>query len=233
MNFDQTLFQKQVMSFHSINEKQLSQFETYAQMLLEWNEKMNLTAIVDKKDIYEKHFLDSIMLLGQINITGKVLDVGSGAGFPAIPLKIMEPDLEVTIIEALRKRCIFLDAVNKELGLEIKIINQRAETAVQKERESYDAVCARAVARLTMLSELCVPFVKVGGLFIAMKGSNAQEELDEAAYALKVLGCTLKQTCSYPIQDAIHINCIFDKVKQTPSQYPRAFAKIKHDPIKR
>lgn len=215
-----------------LTEIQLSQFQKYADLLREWNEKMNLTAITEMHEIYVKHFLDCILPSFSVEMKGSLCDVGAGAGFPSIPLKIAYPHLEVTIVEPLQKRCTFLKHLVKELGLEnVTIENKRSEDFAKEARESFDIVSARAVANLTMLSELCVPLVKKEGIFLAMKGASGNEEMKSAQFALDVLGCKLKCVDEYELDGAKRINLVFDKVKKTPMKYPRMFAKIKKEPL--
>lgn len=215
-----------------LNDKQKEQFSTYADLLFEWNQKMNLTAIDDRDGIYSKHFLDCVLPSFQTHLEGSLCDVGAGAGFPSIPLKIVYPDLHITIVETLQKRCNFLKELVKQLGLEnVDIVNARAEDYAKIKRESFDIVTARAVANLTMLSELCIPLVKVNGIFLAMKGKNGDEEYKEGSYACNVLGCKLEETFEYTLDDAKRMNFVFRKVKNTPKKYPRAFAKIKKEPL--
>ena len=215
-----------------LTEIQLSQFQKYADLLREWNEKMNLTAITEMHEIYVKHFLDCILPSFSVEMKGSLCDVGAGAGFPSIPLKIAYPHLKVTIVEPLQKRCTFLKHLVKELGLEnVTIENKRSEDFAKEARESFDIVSARAVSNLTMLSELCVPLVKKEGIFLAMKGASGNEEMKSAQFALDVLGCKLKCVDEYELDGAKRINLVFDKVKKTPMKYPRMFAKIKKEPL--
>ncbi len=215
-----------------LTQAQLAQFKTYADLLIEWNQKMNLTAIVELEDIYSKHFLDCIRPSFNVEIKGHLCDVGAGAGFPSIPLKIVYPQLQVTICEPLTKRCTFLNVLVKELGLDnVWIANERAEDFTKKKRESFDVVSARAVANLVMLSELCIPLVKKNGIFLAMKGSSAENELTQANHAIRLLGCKFEQKDEYVIDDATRINFVFRKVKQTPMRFPRMFSKIKKEPL--
>lgn len=216
-----------------VTDKMLEQFDQYAKLLIEWNERMNLTAICEYDKIIEKHFYDSIMCLFQEDIHGSVCDVGSGAGFPSLPMKIVRPDLEIIIVEPLQKRCTFLKALVEALGLEdVQIINERAEDHAKKARESYDVVCARAVANMSLLSELCIPLVKKDGLFVALKGSDGYNELEKAKNALSKLGVELYSSYEDKLLDgSMRINFYFKKVKHTPMMYPRAFAKIKKQPL--
>ena len=216
-----------------LTEQQIHQYETYAQLLKEWNEKMNLTAITEFEEVLDKHFYDSLLPSFSSSIQGTLCDVGSGAGFPSIPLKIAYPELKVVIIEPLGKRVTFLKEVVRVLGLDhVECVNARAEDYAKQDRECFDVVTARAVANLRMLSELCIPLVKKGGLFLAMKGSNGLEEDREAAHALKVLGCALEKTEERHLNDgSTRVNLFYRKNRSTPVQYPRQFAKIKKSPL--
>ena len=228
LNLYNTLKNKNV----ELTDVQLSQFQKYADLLREWNEKMNLTAITEMHEIYIKHFLDCVLPSFSVEMKGSLCDVGAGAGFPSIPLKIVYPHLHVTIVEPLQKRCTFLKHLVKELGLEnVTIENKRSEDFAKEARESFDIVSGRAVANLTMLSELCVPLVKKDGIFLAMKGASGKEELEQAKYALNVLGCTLDHIDEYELDEAKRINLVFNKTKKTPPKYPRQFAKIKKEPL--
>lgn len=213
----------------NLTQKQLDQFQSYMDLLLSWNKIMNLTAITEPSEIIEKHFLDSLFPLLDNDLKGSLCDVGSGAGFPSIPMKIVCPQLSVTIIEPLQKRCRFLNEVVSVLGLEnVTIINARSEDIAREKRESFDIVIARALAQLPMLCELCIPHVKVGGIFIAMKAEKGFEEAKASENAIKVLGCQLEKIDRYETLGFKRYNFIYRKVKKTPLQYPRAFAKIKH-----
>lgn len=234
-NFTQETFYD-TLSKHGVvlSDRQKQQFDVYAKMLVEWNEKMNLTAITKFEEIYEKHFLDSILPSFAFNISGSLCDIGAGAGFPSIPLKIVYPELSITIIETLGKRVTFLNELVKTLELEnVTCIHARAEEACADFRESFDHVTARAVANLPMLSELCIPFVKIGGSFIAMKGASGHEEVEDAKKAIRILGCELKHSSDVHLSDgSMRVNVEFVKVKPTPKQYPRAYAKIKKSPLR-
>lgn len=212
----------------SLTEQQKVQFERYFQLLIEWNEKINLTAITDKEEVYLKHFYDSIapILQGLIpNETIKLLDIGAGAGFPSIPMKILYPNLDVTIIDSLNKRINFLQLLAGELGLEgVHFYHGRAEDFAQDKnfRAKFDIVTARAVARMQVLSELTIPFLKVGGKLLALKASNAPEELDEAKNALNLLFSKVEDNLSYalPNGDPRYMTIVAKK-KETPNKYPR------------
>lgn len=215
-----------------VSDAALEKFRIYAEQLIEWNKKMNLTAIDDYWGIYEKHFLDSVLPMKDIDFKGKLLDVGAGAGFPSIPILIVNDKIEVTIVEPLGKRCNFLSEVVKCLSLSnITIINERAEDYIKTKREYFDIVTARAVANLTLLSELCIPYVKLNGIFVALKSAQGNEEYETASKAINILGCELTNKYEYDLNDAKRINLVFTKVKKTPIMYPRSFAKIKKEPL--
>ncbi|WP_153721719.1 16S rRNA (guanine(527)-N(7))-methyltransferase RsmG [Sporosarcina cascadiensis] len=211
-----------------LSDAQKQQFKRYFEVLVEWNEKMNLTAITDAPSVYLKHFYDSITSSFYMDLTSvkSVCDVGAGAGFPSIPLKICYPHLEVTIVDSLNKRITFLNHLASELKLEkVAFVHARAEEFGRnlKFREQFDLVTARAVARLSVLSELCLPLVKQGGLFVAMKGAAAAEELQDGARAVKLLGAVLQEEHEFllPVENSERHIFIFDKKKQTPKKYPR------------
>ncbi|MBL3398757.1 16S rRNA (guanine(527)-N(7))-methyltransferase RsmG [Staphylococcus pasteuri] len=210
-----------------LSNTQKEQFQTYYQLLVEWNEKMNLTSITDEHGVYLKHFYDSITPSFYYDFNGPLTlcDVGAGAGFPSIPLKIIFPELKVTIVDSLNKRIQFLNHLADALGLQdVSFVHDRAETFGKGDyRESYDIVTARAVARLTVLSELCLPLVKKGGQFIALKSSKGEEELDEAKFAINVLGGNVKETFNFELpEDAGERQMIvIDKRRQTSKKYPR------------
>lgn len=224
-----------ILAEHGIilSSKQQEQFQQYAKMLQEWNEKMNLTAITKTEEIYEKHFLDCILPSFEIQLQGSLCDVGAGAGFPSIPLKIVYPDLQITIVEPIGKRCRFLNALCDALALnDVSIVQARAEEFANEHREAFDIVTARAVANLNMLSELCIPLVKKNGIFLAMKGANGLEEAKQAKQAVSTLGCELEQQHLQQLLDgSSRYNLIYRKTKHTPKQYPRAFAIIKKKPL--
>lgn len=216
----------------TFNEFQMLQFLEYTKLLQDWNQKMNLTAITEIDAVFEKHFYDSILPSFHMQFKGTLCDVGAGAGFPSIPLKILYPDLTITIIEPLNKRCLFLNEVCKTLKLDVTIINGRAEDMAKTYREQFDFVSARAVANLTMLSELCIPLLKKNGYFIAMKGSNALEEANHAEHAIKVLGCELESKQLHTLSDgSIRTNLFYKKINSTPKRFPRPFATIKKKPL--
>ena len=211
-----------------LTDQQKFQFERYFELLVEWNEKINLTAITEKEEVYLKHFYDSIapILQGLIeNQEIKLLDIGAGAGFPSLPMKILYPQLDVTIIDSLNKRINFLQLLAEELDLEgVHFYHGRAEDFAQDKhfRAQFDIVTARAVARMQVLSELTIPYLKVGGRLLALKASNAPEELTEAKNALNLLFSKVEDNISYtlPNGDPRYIT-IVEKKKETPNKYPR------------
>jgi len=228
---DQTMtwFSEQ-LAVHQIvlDERQLAQLERYYELLVEWNEKMNLTGITERDAVYEKHFYDSISLSFYVNMNKiqKLADIGSGAGFPSIPLKIVFPHLQVLIVDSLNKRINFLNHLVHELGLEkVEAVHGRAEDVARlpQYRDAFDLVTARAVARLAVLNEFCLPFTAVGGTFASMKGASLAEELQEASYSLSELkGKVVHQ---YALQlpnerSERHIVCV-KKLGATPKKYPR------------
>ncbi|QKL33402.1 16S rRNA (guanine(527)-N(7))-methyltransferase RsmG [Streptococcus mitis] len=212
----------------SLSDQQKKQFERYFELLVEWNEKINLTAITDKEEVYLKHFYDSIAPILQDlipNETIKLLDIGAGAGFPSLPMKILYPQLDVTIIDSLNKRINFLQLLAQELDLDgVHFYHGRAEDLAQDKnfRAQYDFVTARAVARMQVLSELTIPYLKVGGKLLALKASNAPEELLEAKNALNLLFSKVEDNLSYdlPNGDPRYITVV-EKKKETPNKYPR------------
>ena len=221
------------LSFNiNITDRQKELFDKYYQLLIHYNGMFNLTTITEKEEVYKKHFIDSV--LGVDKFCGKTLiDIGSGGGFPAIPIKIMRDDLEVTLLEATGKKCNFLNAVIKELGLKnIKVINDRAEILAKMPnfRESFDLCSARAVARLNTLCEYCLPFVKVGGKFIAYK-ANIEEELTESKNAIKILGGIVKSVSEYSLDDAKRNIIEIEKIKNTDKKYPRGNGKERKNPL--
>ena len=209
-----------------ISDNQLEKFDKYMKFLLEWNEKINLTAIVEPDEVKIKHFLDSLTVLKYINDEDKVIDIGTGAGFPGIPLKIMKPDTKITLLDSLNKRINFLNIVIEELGLKnIEAIHGRAEEFARNKlyREKYDIAVSRAVANLSTLTEYMLPFVKVGGRCICMKGANVKEELDKAKNAIQELGGKIEKIDNFSLSnnDNGRNIIIIKKVKETKSKYPR------------
>ena len=222
-----------------LTELQISQLEQYYEMLVEKNKVMNLTAITEYDDVLKKHFLDSLALNQIVNLQEKkyrLLDMGTGAGFPGLPLKIVFPELEVTLMDSLNKRIVFLQEVINTLGLTgITAVHGRAEEAALKPeyREKYDFCVSRAVARLASLSEFCIPFVKQGGSFIPYKSGEIEEEVKEAKFAIRELGAEYRKTYSYvlPNSDIERTLLHIEKVKQTAKKYPRAGGKPLKQPL--
>ena len=196
------------------------------------NEVMNLTAITDPEQVARLHLLDSLSLLAVADLRNKrIIDVGCGAGFPGVPLAIACPDAKITLLDSLGKRMNWLAGFLPQLGVEAECVTARAEEAVVDRRESYDYATSRAVARLNILLELTAPYVKVGGAVLAMKGTAALEELAEAENAIKKLGLRVEEVRQFPVEDTAHTVIVLRKVKPTPAQYPRRFAKIKQAPL--
>lgn len=218
-----------------LSNKQIKQFQQYFILLEEWNKKINLTTIIKKEEVYEKHFLDSLTIAFNIDFSKKSLcDIGTGAGFPCIPIKIVFPDLKITALDSTNKKIIFLKTVIKELNLEkIEVINERAEDYAKNNREKYDYVTARAVARLNILMELSTALIKVGGKFIALKGPLAPAEIEETEETCKILKLELieKQKVVLPSTLAKRYNLIYEKKSVTPKDYPREYNKIKRNPL--
>lgn len=217
--------------------EQIEQFYKYMNLLIEWDEKINLTAITEPKEIILKHFIDSITILKYIDDNSKLVDVGTGAGFPGVPLSIMNPTLKITLVDSLNKRLIFLQEVVKELNLKnIEIVHARAEEFGQNKnyREKFDIATSRAVANLATLSEYLVPLVKIGGKIISMKASNAKEEINDAQKAIEVLGGKIEKIEEFdlPESDIGRTIIIIDKNKCTPAIYPRKAGTPAKEPIK-
>lgn len=212
---------------------QYEQFQKYFELLAEWNEKMNLTAITDESGVALKHFADSLSLLNFVDIpqNSSLADVGTGAGFPGVVLKIARPDIKLTLIDSLNKRLVFLGEVCAQLGIEAELIHSRAEDGARDEklRESFDFAVSRAVARMNVLSEYCLPYVKVGGAFCAMKGAQANEEFKESLNAINTLGGKLEKKYFFelPENGGERAIAVVRKVKNTPQKYPRQSGKIK------
>ena len=217
----------------ALSKQQVDAFCRYGQMLLEKNQVMNLTAITDPAAVAQLHFLDCLQLVRLAEFGGKkVIDVGCGAGFPGVPLRIAVPDLDLTLLDSTAKRINWLrDEVLPELGMDANCVAARAEEFVSGCREQYDIAVSRAVARLQVLAELALPYIKVGGVFLAMKGAAAQQEADEAERAIRLLGGRIDKIAEYPVGDATHRVVIIRKEKPTPAKYPRRYAQIKQAPL--
>lgn len=216
----------------SLTSAQLDTLARFGGLLLEKNQVMNLTAITEPEKVAELHFYDCLALLNAADFRSKrVVDIGCGAGFPGVPLKIAEPSMELTLLDSLGKRMDWLREVLPELQVEANVVTARAEEYVKDFRESYDIAVSRAVARLNILSELCLPYVKVGGFFVAMKGQLADVELDEAKRGIHTLGGRVERVYEYEVENAVHRAVVIRKQAATPPKYPRAFAKIKKSPL--
>lgn len=234
MNLPFEMITDNCKDFCLLDETALKRLEKYADLLVEWNEKINLTAILDPEGIAVKHFLDSLMIFKYVNIPegASVIDIGTGAGFPGVVMKIARPDIKLTLMDSLQKRITFLDTLCSELGLEVTTIHSRAEDIKPQQRECYDFAVARAVANMRVLSEYCMPYVKVGGSFVAMKGSTAAEEVREAGKAITTLGGKLESQNLFELlqfggRGIINVK----KISQTPTKYPRNAGKISKQPL--
>ena len=220
-----------------LNDRQLEQLETYYKLLVEWNEKINLTAITDPQGVAVKHFADSLSILNYVKLPqgAKALDVGTGAGFPGVVLKIARPDITLTLLDSLKKRFLFLDALLSALGLEAEFVQGRAEEYGQDldMREGFDLVVSRAVAQLNTLSEYCLPFVRLSGKFVAFKGGGCEEEIVSAKRAIQTLGGKLCGAHSFelPFEGGSRTLVEIEKVSPTPDKYPRPNGKIKSKPL--
>lgn len=230
-------FLASVLSSHNIEADLtvLDRFFNYCERLIEVNKVMNLTAITDPEEIYLRHFADSVSLLGCTDFSSKkVIDVGTGAGFPGLPIKIAEPSISLTLLDSLRKRVDFLSETCSILGLnDVSCIHARAEEQAFKEnfRDSFDIALSRAVASLPMLCELCLPYVKPGGLFLAMKSRDYAEELKASENAIKALQARVENIWEYTLSDVPYCVIVIKKLANTPSKYPRRFAKIQKSPL--
>lgn len=215
-----------------INEKEKLLFNNYYNDLIEKNKVMNLTAITEKNEVYTKHFLDSVLSLKNIKDNSKLLDVGSGAGFPGIPLKILNNTLDITLLDSLNKRVNFLNEEIEKLGLSnIKAVHGRAEDYINVSRETFDYVVSRAVARLNTLLEYCLPYVKLGGYFIAYKSMDTDEEINESKNALNILGGKIEKVDKINLEGNDRTLIYIKKVKNTPNKYPRGQNKPKSLPL--
>ncbi len=230
---------KKLLLDYGMTDSQAQQFEKYFELLIDWNEKINLTAITEEYDVITKHFLDCLMCAksGVITDGASIIDVGTGAGFPGIPLKIANSSLNVTLLDSLAKRLNFLNEVIGELKLDnITTVHARAEDGGRDSalREKFDVAVSRAVANLSTLSELCLPFVKVGGYFVSMKGPGADEEIAAAKNAIKILGGQVEQVIPYdiPTTDLQHNLVIIKKIAPIPQKYPRNAPKPAKMPLK-
>lgn len=241
MNYDTLKFEKDMNDFGiNLSNRQLENFLIYYEMLTEWNQVMNLTAITEYDEVMKKHFTDSISLAKVCDLTKKIsiIDVGTGAGFPGLALKIAFPELEVTLLDSLNKRIQFLDAVINKLNLHgVETIHGRAEDFARpgKLREKYDLCVSRAVANLSTLSEYCIPFLRIGGLFIAYKTEKVLAETEAAGKAISILGGKMKEQIEFklPNSDIYRNLVVIEKIKETPKKFPRKAGLPSKEPIKR
>ena len=217
----------------NLNGVQIEQLDTYASFLKEYNEKINLTAICEYEEVLDKHFYDSLLLSFNKEIKGSLVDVGTGAGFPGVVLKIVYPDLKVILIEPLKKRCVFLNELIEKLGLkDIEVINSRGEDFSLINREKYDFVTARAVSNLNMLIEICGAMVQIGGYFIALRGLNGKEEIENASLAIKKMGFDIENINEFELNDGSkRIIAYLKKIGPTPKILPRNYSIIKRKPL--
>lgn len=213
----------------TLSREQYEKLSIYAEFLVEYNEKVNLTAITEPMEILRKHFIDSILLTKYVDIplNSTLIDVGTGAGFPSVPIKIYRPDIKITLLDSLNKRIDYLKQLCDKLEIDAEFIHGRAEDFSKKEeyREKFDFSCARAVANMALLSELCIPFVKENGCFVAMKGPN--EDISLGANAVMVLGGLIEKEIKYKLFDEDRKIVLVRKISQTPSKYPRNSSQIK------
>ena len=220
-----------------LNETQLEQLKIYFEMLVEWNEKINLTAITDTEGVAIKHFADSLAMFNFVDVpqNASVIDVGTGAGFPGVVLKIARPDIKLTLLDSLNKRLVFLQEVLNATNLDAELVHSRAEDGGNDEdlREQFDFSVSRAVARLNVLSEYCLPYVKVGGSFVALKGPDAEEEINEAKNAIYLLGGKINKVSEYslPMDGGERTIAVIKKKNETAKKYPRNSGKIKAKPL--
>ena len=232
------LLKEKAEMFHvKLDETALERFEIYARLLVEWNEKINLTAITDPEGITIKHFLDSLTIFAYVDIpeASKVIDVGTGAGFPGLAMLIARPDLDMTLMDSTKKRLTVIENILENIGLQANVVHSRAEDAGKNKdfREQYDYSTARAVTNLRDLAEYCLPFVKVGGSFVPMKSAKTEEEITEGKKAIHVLGGQIVKVDSFELLDCGERTIInVKKISPTPAKYPRPSAKIAKNPIK-
>lgn len=237
MNFSLEDIKSKCSEFNlNLGEEQLAGLKKYGEMLAEWNQKMNLTAITEENEVNLKHFFDSLLIFKYCDIPlgAKVIDVGTGAGFPGVVMKIARPDIDLYLLDSLNKRLVFLNAVSDELGIETHTVHMRAEEGSKKPefREKFDIAAARAVAAMPVLSELCLPYVKKGGKFIAMKGSAGKAELSAAENAVCLLGGEKSAFYEYELPSGDKRTIIeIKKLSQTSTKYPRRNAEITKSPL--
>ena len=220
----------------SQSEQLTERFDRYAEMLVDWNEKINLTAITAPDEIVIKHFVDSLLLLKAYDVPkgASMIDVGTGAGFPSVPVAMVRDDIQLTLMDSLNKRINFLKELSEALGVNAECVHARAEEFGNKPeyREQYDVACARAVAHLRELSEYCLPFVKVGGAFVALKSVGLEQELEEAKAAIDILGGKVERISRFTLPDgAERAIAVIRKIRPTPKKFPRPYGKIKKNPL--
>lgn len=233
MNFPDYKFCGEKYDFDGgLSEESYEKFAIYAEFLIEYNKKVNLTAITEPDEIFVKHFLDSIFLLKYVEIPegSSVIDVGTGAGFPAVPLKIVRPDIKITLLDSLNKRVDFLRQLCERLDIDAEFVHARAEEAGRSEdyRERFDFACARAVSAMNILSEFCIPLVRVGGSFIALKGHS--EDIYASENSVKILGGEIENLYEYSLAGSKKLVCV-KKISHTPPKYPRNSGRIKKKPL--
>ena len=237
MSYNTEKFRKGLTNLKlELTEKQIEQFLKYYEMLIDKNKVMNLTAITEYDEVIEKHFLDSISLCQIYDLSKpvKILDMGTGAGFPGVPLKIAFSEIEITLADSLNKRIKFLDEVVAELGLEkVTTVHARAEELARNKehRENYDLVVSRAVANLSTLGEYCIPFVKMGGNFISYKSGEVDEEVNAAGKAIKILGGQMRNVYKFDLYDQKRSFVTIEKIKTTPKTYPRKAGTPSKEPL--
>ena len=220
MNIDFTISQKE-------------KFEIYFNELIEYNKIVNLTAITERDEVYIKHFLDSCLAQEFIPVNARLVDIGTGAGFPGVPLKIIRNDLDVILVDSLNKRINFLNQLKQKLNIEYTAMHSRAEELCKAERESFDVCVSRAVSKLNTLCEYCLPLIKVGGILIAYKGSSVQDEIDQSSNALKILGGEIREIKKFNLPNNMGERnlVIIQKINKTPNKYPRERNLPKINPI--
>ena len=236
MTFKETLKNEVETLGIELDELALDRFQKYYEMLIDYNTRMNLTAITEEYEVIVKHFCDSLYLISKVDVPNgaSLIDVGTGAGFPGIPLLIARPDLKVTLLHGLNKRLVFLEDVLKNLNLKATIIHARAEEGSHEEnlREKFDFATSRAVARQSVLCEYCLPYVRLGGSFVALKGPQAQDELKDAQKGTTLLGGKVESVMEYSLSDESNRALIVTKkIAKTPQKYPRHNSKIKKSPL--
>ena len=223
-----------LQDYANLSNEQIEDFKSYYKLLIEWNEKINLTAITEEEEVITKHFADSLSIINYIPDNSKVIDVGTGAGFPGVPLKIANESLQITLLDSLNKRLLFLDEVIKEIDLkDIKTIHGRAEEIAHNKdyREQYDIAVCRAVAKLNVLAEYMLPYLKVGGTFICMKGPNINEEIESSMKAIKLLGGRIEKIESFELEENQRNIIIIKKEKNSPKNFPRKAGTPSKSPI--